>query len=125
MLMRLLGQTEPDIESLIQKRKHVRRESDQCVVEINGKTYPVMNWSRGGALIFADDRQFAETDHLELTLKFHMQNQIIPITNMARVLRKAANRVAVEFQSLNNSTRQQFQKVIDDITTREFADSQI
>ena len=124
MLMRLLGQTEPDFESLTQKRKYMRRGSDQCVAEINGKTYPIMNWSQGGALIFADERLFAENDNLELTLKFHIQDQIIPITNMARVLRKAANRVAVEFQP-SDTTRQQFQKVIDDITTREFADSQI
>ena len=123
MLMRILGQTETD--NFSHKRKYERRESDQCVAEIDGKTYPVMNWSKGGALIFMDERLLAENDNLNVQLKFHIQDRIVPITNTARVIRKSNHRVAVEFQDTNDSTRQQFQMVIDDIAAREFTDSQI
>lgn len=123
--MKLLGQTESDFDDLFQKRKYQRRECDQCVAEIGGKTYPVMNWSQGGALIFVDERLFAENDNLDVTMKFHIQDRIIPVTNNAQIVRKSNQRIALQFADMTETTRQNFQKVIDDITTREFADSQI
>ena len=124
MLMKLLGQTDSDFDDISQKRKFERRSSDQCVAEIDGKTYPVMNWSQGGALIIVDERLFAENDNLDVTMKFHIQDRIIPVTNSAHIIRKLNQRIAVEFDTMDDTTRQNFQKVIDDITTREFADSQ-
>ncbi len=122
--MKILGQKDNNHDSAAQKRRSERRESDQCVAEINGKTFPVMNWSKGGALIFTDDRLFAENDNIAITMKFHIQDRIIPILNNATVLRKSNNRIAIEFIEADEETRQNFQQVIDDITTREFADSQ-
>ncbi len=122
--MKLLGQTDSDFDDTSQKRKYERRECDQCVAEIDGKTFPVMNWSKGGALIFVDERLFAENDNLDITMKFHIQDRIIPVTNKAHIIRKLNQRIAVEFDGMDDTNRHNFQQVIDDITTREFADSQ-
>ena len=124
MIMRLLSQIDNDVESFEQKRRYERRECDQCVAEIDGKAYPVINWSQGGALIFMDERLLTENDRIDLTMKFHVQDRIIPISNTAHVVRKSNSRIALGFETNDDVTRQNFQQIIGDITTREFADSQ-
>ncbi|MCB9963717.1 MAG: PilZ domain-containing protein [Rhodospirillales bacterium] len=115
---------QPEAKALPQKRRYERRTMDQCVAEISGKTFPVVNWSQGGALVFVDDRMFGKEERLEVTLKFHLQDRIVPIQNKAKVLRKGFGRMAVQFDSVNDDSRRAYQQIIDDITTRAFADSQ-
>ncbi len=107
------------------RRKHERRASDQCVSMIAGRVYPIIDWSLGGILIAADDRLFGLKEEMDVTLKFHMRNNILEVPHKARVIRKNNNRIAFEFEPLSRQIRDRFQTILDDAVVREFADSQL
>lgn len=117
--------TQPKNDLFETKRAHERRQNDKCVVVINGKTYPVLNWSLGGLMIHADSRPFVEDNEVNVTLRFKLRNDIIDITQRARVVRKTRDRVAFQFEPLTKDIRRKFQSVIDDFVTGQFVDSQL
>jgi len=106
------------------RRKYARRDCDRCVTVINGKTYPVENWSLGGVLLNADEREFANEDEIDITLKFKMRENIVDIPHAARVIRKGRNKIAFEFKPLTQQIRSNFQNVVDDHVASQFAASQ-
>lgn len=106
------------------QRRFSRRDCDTCVVIIGDNTYPVENWSMGGALINVDSRPFGLDNEIDITLRFKMRDDVIDVSQRARVIRKTNNKVAFEFAPLTRQTRSQFQNVIDDYVTSRFADSQ-
>lgn len=116
----LRGQ-ETDSES---NRSYPRRKGDQCVSIIDGKIYPVEDWSVGGFLIAADDRVFGVEQEFDVTMKFRLRNSILDIPHKAKVVRKAQNRVALEFSPMTQKIKTGFQQVIDDFLAQGFADSQ-
>lgn len=124
MLMKFLAQTDSEVGDVSQKRTHERRNCDQCASELNGKTYPVINWSQGGVLIQADDRLFDAGEEYGMRMKFHIQNRILDINHPVEVVRKGGQRVAFRFKPLNDDIRRNFQQIIDDSMAREFTDSQ-
>ena len=107
------------------RRRHPRREADRCVVAIEGKTYPVENWSFGGVLITSDDRVFADGQDLPLTLKFKLRNAILDVKLSSRIVRKGNHRIALRFEHVGRSILRSFQQVIDDAIARDFAKSQV
>lgn len=106
------------------RRKYSRRESDQCVSVIDGKTYPVDNWSLGGLAIQADERMFGIDNEVSVVLKFKLSQKIVDVPHRARVVRKGRNRIAFEFKPLTQQIRNNFQNVVDDYVASQFAASQ-
>ncbi|MCB1682714.1 MAG: PilZ domain-containing protein [Rhodospirillales bacterium] len=107
------------------RRQFARRNGDHCVSVINGKIYPVENWSMGGFLIAADDRLFGVTDAFDVTMKFKLRNSILDIPHSAMVVRKSHNRVALEFKPMTKAIKSHFQQVVDDVISQGFVDSQL
>lgn len=105
-------------------RQHARRSDDRCVSIINGQMHPVENWSTGGMLITADERLFGINQECVFTLKFKLRDQIMEIDHKAKVIRKAPNKIALEFLPLSKTAQTSFQKVVDDYVAQRFADSQ-
>jgi hypothetical protein len=107
------------------RRRHARREADHCVGVIEGKTYPVENWSPGGVLIYGDSRPFALNDEVDVTIKFRLRSDVIDVPHTAKVIRKSHDKVAFEFAPLTQQIKKSFQSVVDDYLAAEFADSQL
>ncbi len=107
----------------IQKRKHIRRYDDRCVSVIDGQMHPVENWSNGGLLVTADERLFAIGQLCSFTLKFKLRDEIMEVDHKAKVVRKAPNKVALQFMPLTKKVQTSFQKIIDDYVTQRFVES--
>lgn len=122
ILMKQIHESEDDnVES---RRRHTRRSADQCVCEIDGRMFPVQNWSLGGALVFGDDRPFGAGQEVEVTMKFKLRSIIIDIKQKASIIRKSNGLIAMQYTPLSETVKTKFQQVIDDCVAREFAFSQ-
>lgn len=106
------------------RRRDPRRETDRCVVDIEGKLFPVENWSYGGALLSADERMFNEGENINFTLKFKLTDAVIALEHCGYVLRKQPGKTVIKFDKPDPSVLRSFQQVIDDTAAREFANSQ-
>ena len=106
------------------RRQSTRRIRDKCVSVINKKTYPVENWSTGGLMIYGDSRPFGIDNDINVTMKFKLYDRIIDVSHKARVIRKTHDNVAFEFLPLTRQIRSNFQNVVDDYVTNQFAESQ-
>lgn len=111
-------------EPFTARRKFSRRVSDHCISVINGQPYPVENWSLGGLMIQADERMFSVNDEINVTMKFKLSQKIIDIPHKGRVVRRARNKIALEFKPLTKAIQKHFQSVIDDYVASQFAASQ-
>ncbi|MGB4107184.1 MAG: PilZ domain-containing protein [Alphaproteobacteria bacterium] len=107
------------------RRNFERRDADHCVGVIDGKTYPIENWSPGGVLIYGDSRPFGLNDEVSVTLKFRLRNEVIDVPHKAKVVRKSYDKVAFKFSPLTQQIKKSFQTVVDDYLAGEFADSQL
>ncbi len=106
------------------RRKAPRRNADNCISVIDGKAYPVHNWSDGGMLVQADERMFTVAAPVEVTMKFRLGSRILDIPHRGRVVRKTRDRLAIQFEPLSREIANKFKQVVDDFVTREFAESQ-
>ncbi len=106
------------------RRATPRRAADNCISVINGKAYPVHNWSDGGMLVQADERLFSMAAPVEVTMKFRLTGKILDIPHKGRVIRKTRDRLAIQFEPLSREISNKFKQVVDDYVTREFAESQ-
>ena len=106
------------------RRKHSRREQDQCISMVGNKPYPVIDWSQGGLQIMADERRFGLNEEHDVILKFKLSNNIIEVPHKAKVVRKTRERIAFQFMPITKKIKDNFSHVIDDSAAREFADSQ-
>jgi hypothetical protein len=111
-------------EPVKSKRRHERRSVDHCVTVIDGKTYPVQDWSEGGVLVFGDSKPFALNGEVGMTMKFKLRDDMLDIEHRAKVVRKTNNNVALEFVPLTKKIHKAFQSVIEDYVTAQFVDSQ-
>ncbi len=107
------------------RRSSQRREMDNCVGIIDGKTYPIQNWSNGGVMLSGDDRLFGVNEIKEITMKFKLAQRVIDVPHRGRVLRKGNNEFVLEFSPLTESVDNKFKMVIDDYNAKEFANSQV
>lgn len=117
--------TQPKNDQIASKRRYPRRETDKCVSMINGKIYPVENWSMGGVLIQGDSRPFGVDNEIDVVLKFKLRDDMMDIPHRARVVRKSKDKVAFEFLPISDQIKNSFQNVIDDFVAGQFADSQM
>jgi len=106
------------------RRTHERREMDSCVAVIDGKAYPVKNWSKGGILINADERGFAVDDIKTVTMKFKLADRVMDVAHNGRILRKDKEQFVVQFNPLTQDVDKRFTMVVDDYVSQEFANSQ-
>ncbi len=106
------------------RRTHERREMDSCVAVIDGKAYPVKNWSKGGILINTDERGFAVNDVKNVTMKFKLADRVMDVSHNGRILRKDKSQFVVQFNPLTQEIDKKFSMVVDDYITQEFANSQ-
>ncbi|PZQ48707.1 MAG: pilus assembly protein PilZ [Micavibrio aeruginosavorus] len=107
------------------RRATPRRVADNCISVIDGKAYPVHNWSDGGMLVQADERLFSMAAPVEVTMKFRLSGRILDIPHRGRVIRKTRDRLAIQFEPITKEIGQKFKQVIDDYVTREFMESQM
>ncbi len=128
--MSILGKLIPSLDSdnerteTVSKRRYARRAGDHCVCVIDGKIYPVDNWSLGGFLIAADDRQFGINQNIDVTMKFKLRDTILDVPHKASVVRKSQGRVGLEFLPMSKKVKTSFQQVVDDFVSQSFVDSQ-
>ena len=106
------------------RRAHERRQMDNCIGIIDGKAYPIENWSNGGVLIQGDDRTFTINDVKTITMKFKIADRVMDVTHIGRILRKGRDKFVLQFSDLTQDVDRKFKKVIDDYVTQEFANSQ-
>ena len=105
------------------RRSSPRRAADNCISVINGKAYPVHNWSDGGMLVHADDRMFSLSAPVEVTMKFRLSGRIMDIPHRGHIVRKMRDRLAIQFEPLTRDISNKFKQVVDDYVVREFAES--
>ena len=106
------------------RRSHERRDMDSCVGIIDGKAYPVQNWSEGGILLTGDERHFTVNDIKNITMKFKLADRIMDVTHTGRILRKAKDKFVLQFSPLTQDVNRRFKQVVDDYNAQEFANSQ-
>jgi hypothetical protein len=106
------------------RRAHERREMDQCIGIIDGKAYPIQNWSQGGVLLQGDDREFSVNDVKNITMKFKMSDRVVDVTHAGRILRKGRDKFVLQFSPLTDAVSHRFKQIIDDYVTQEFVASQ-
>lgn len=112
-------------DSVQSQRHHQRRACDPCISVVNGRAYPVENWSQGGLLLQGDGKMLGVGEDVTVTLKFRLRNTILNLDHTGKVVRKQGEKVAIRFMPLTERIRRGFQQVIDDYLTREFAESQM
>jgi hypothetical protein len=117
--------TNHDDDPVITRRRYERRGADKCISIINGRAYPVENWSLGGVLINGDSRPFGIDNEIDVTLRFKMRDRVMDVIHRGRVVRKSKDSVAFEFMPLTTQIKNNFQSVIDDFVAGQFADSQL
>ena len=113
-----------DLESFETRRTSERRQMDSCVGIIDGRAYPIKDWSKGGVLIMGDERQFALNETKAITIKFKLADKIIDVVHAGRVLRKGRDQFALQFAPLTGEVDRKFRQVVEDAVAQEFANSQ-
>jgi hypothetical protein len=103
------------------RRKFSRRECDDCVSEINGKKFPVQDWSLGGLQVTGGSNQFGLNDDVEITMKFRLSDGVVAIPHKAKVVRRTHNNIGLEFEPLTRGIHDELQVVVDDYTARQKA----
>jgi hypothetical protein len=78
----------------------------------------------GGTLIHADERVFGVSDEVGVTMKFKVGDDVRDVTQLARVIRKSRGKIALQFAPLSGKSRTDFQHVLNDCISSQFADSQ-
>lgn len=107
------------------RRIFPRRANDLCVSVIDGKLFPVENWSMGGMLLAGDSRLFGVNQTIDITLKFRLREEILDIGQKARIIRKSEDRFALEFANMNDIIKTKLQQVIDDQMMREMTSAPV
>lgn len=118
------ARSETEVDESKIRRLHPRRSCDSCVSLVNGKIYPVENWSHGGVLLNADDRLFGLNDEVDITMKFKLRGEVMDVPHKAKIIRKNANKIALQFYPISRKIQSAFQKVVDDYVAQQFVDSQ-
>ncbi len=75
-------------------------------------------------MIAADERLFAIDQECVFTLKFKLRDEIMEIDHKAKIVRKAPNKIALQFLPLSKAVQTRFQQVVDDYVSQRFAESQ-
>ncbi len=114
-------------KTVVQERKHVRRNaSRRFFIEVNGKIFPVKDWSEGGVLFEVSDiKNFSIGQKLTLIMGFGFEHDVIKINHTAKIVRAANDSIAASFEPVKNDTKRQFDRVLDGIVSENFIKSQV
>lgn len=102
----------------VQRRSFARRSTDICLVTINGKPYPVKDWSLSGILFEADSRTFEKGDKLPMIIKFDIGSEVVDVNVSGNIVRKNKHYIATHFDPLPSKTQQKLHEVIDKSANR-------
>lgn len=105
-------QMDPVNDTQTQGRETERRFNDICVLKMDGRMYPVINWSLSGVMFFADPKVFSVGRHADLTLRFKLGQRVHDIPLTGKIARKVKDGVAIEFAPCTSDTRDCFETVI-------------
>jgi len=106
------------------RRTYERREEDQCIAMIDGASYPIENWSKGGLLLTGDDRTFGIADKKDIIVRFKLTDRVVDIELKGQIIRKGRDKFVVQFYPLTQNIDNQFNSIVDDYAAQEFANSQ-
>ena len=95
-----------------QRRRYPRRAGDVCMITVNNRAYPVVDWSLCGVLFEADTRLFSEGETVPMILRFKIQNGIEDVKVLGKVVRKNMQAVATEFTDVPDGTFETLEHVI-------------
>lgn len=98
--------------STIQKRRFPRRSLDVCMINVDGRPYPVVDWSQSGVLFESDTRSFVEGQTVNMILRFKTVEGVEDIKISGEVVRKNAHTVATQFIDATDTIIESFEKVI-------------
>lgn len=107
--MKVSGPTNDDTDN---RRACPRRAADPCVGVVDGKAFPVLDWSHGGVLLTGDERLFTLGESKNIVLKFRLPDQIIDVRHTGRVVRKGRDKFALRFDPLPRAVTRQLQRII-------------
>jgi hypothetical protein len=108
----------------ISKRRFPRRAIDICAITIDGATYPVKDWSKGGTMFSTDGRQFEENSTIPVIMKFRLTNEVMSVNVDAHIIRAQKSGVALEFVNITPEIKKAFNRVIDHALSMQFGDEQ-
>ncbi len=106
------------------RRSSERREVDHCVGMIDGKIYPIKNWSQGGVLLAGTDQMLGVNDTKDVVLKFKLSNRVVDVQHRGKILRKNNEQFVLQFSPLTDQVTHRFKQIVDDYITQEFMHSQ-
>jgi hypothetical protein len=126
-LMTVLGFSdtgENNDSSDLSRRMFPRRAADKCIGLVNGQALPILDWSPGGVRVLGENRTYNLGEHIDVMLKFHLNDQLIDVKHSGKVVRKSTDFFAVQFEPLTSEIKNTFQHVIDSFNAEEFVASQ-
>ena len=107
------------------RRKYQRRYMDSAIATLGKDSFAIEDWSEGGLLVNADDKLFGIDQPLNMVLKFKLPNKMIMMEQAGRIVRKAHNKIGIQFDQLDTDNARKFRQIIESSVTRDFVDSQI
>ena len=107
------------------RREYERRETDSCIGIIDGVSYPILDWSKGGVALSGDDKQFSVNATKTITLRFKLENRIVDVLHSGCILRKGRDKFVLQFAPLTQNIDRQFNHILDDYVAQQFANSQL
>lgn len=109
------------------RRKHVRHEAVHAEVVVGDHSYNIRDWGMGGVFFeTTPEVKLNAGDKIPAILRFRFPHETIVIQHPARVIRTARRGgTAAEFAPLPAQVRRQFQRVLDNLHTQRFLESQI
>lgn len=109
------------------RRKHIRHETLHAEVVVGDHSYNICDWGMGGVFFeTTSDAKLNAGDKIPAILRFRFPHETIVIQQQARVIRTARRGgIAAEFSPLPTPIRRQFQRVLDNLHTHNFIESQI
>jgi len=109
------------------RRKHVRYPCFHTEMIVEDQAYNVHDWSKGGIAFESTPNAHLTTgDNIQIILKFKLPHDIIIIRQLACIVRASKHNVAAEFAPLPTVVvRRQFERVLDNLHTQDFLESQV
>jgi hypothetical protein len=101
-----------DNEMTQQRRAYPRRDHDICMVNVDGKPCPVLDWSQSGVLFETDTRAFEQGQTVNMILRFKLDNMVEDVKVTGEIVRKNTRALAVSFTETPKPTMQTFEKII-------------
>lgn len=108
------------------RRKHIRYHGSHSEIIIKNQSYNIRDWSKGGvAFKMTPNTNLTTGDHIQVILKFKLPHDIIIIQQLARIVWASKHNVAAEFAPLPTVVHRQFERVLDNLHTQDFLESQV